>query len=44
MQQLRVRNHYVPELYLKQWEHEGRISTYRLLVPHDSFLSGKSYP
>ncbi|WP_085683130.1 MULTISPECIES: DUF4238 domain-containing protein [unclassified Pseudomonas] len=37
MQQLRVRNHYVPELYLKQWEHEGRVPTYRLLVPHDSF-------
>jgi hypothetical protein len=37
MQQLRVRNHYVPELYLKQWEHEGSISTYRLLVPHDNF-------
>lgn len=37
MQQLRVRNHYVPELYLKQWENAGRVPTYRLLVPHDSF-------
>ncbi|WLG25997.1 DUF4238 domain-containing protein [Pseudomonas lurida] len=37
MQQLRVRNHYVPELYLKQWEHQGSIPTYRLLVPHDNF-------
>lgn len=37
MQQLRVRNHYVPELYLKQWEHNGRVPTYRLLVPHDNF-------
>ncbi|MBK5299706.1 MULTISPECIES: DUF4238 domain-containing protein [Gammaproteobacteria] len=44
MQQLRVRNHYVPELYLKQWEHEGRISTYRLLVPHDSFPLWEELP
>ena len=36
MQQLRKDNHYVPKLYLKQWAHEGRISTYRLLVPSDN--------
>lgn len=35
MQQLSKANHYVPKLYLKQWAHEGRISTYRLLVPDE---------
>ncbi|MDT8907009.1 DUF4238 domain-containing protein [Pseudomonas prosekii] len=44
MQQLRVRNHYVPELYLKQWECEGRISTFRLLVPHESFPLWEELP
>ncbi|MFZ6045793.1 DUF4238 domain-containing protein [Pseudomonas sp. CR3202] len=33
MQQLRKDNHYVPKLYLKQWTHNGKIPTYRLLVP-----------
>lgn len=37
MQQLRKDNHYVPKLYLKQWAHEGQISTYRLLVPNENF-------
>jgi hypothetical protein len=27
-------NHYVPQLYLKRWANEGRVWTYRLLVPH----------
>ena len=36
MQQLRKDNHYVPKLYLKQWAHEGQISTYRLLVPSEN--------
>ncbi|CAB3845078.1 DUF4238 domain-containing protein [Achromobacter sp. CF-sbj1-Ac2-l] len=31
--QLRVDNHYVPQLYLKQWAKNGKIPTYRLLVP-----------
>lgn len=35
MQQLRRDNHYVPEVYLKQLAHQGKILTYRLLVPHD---------
>lgn len=34
MQQLRKDNHYVPKLYLKNWAREGRIPTYRLLVPN----------
>src|SRR5690606_27355925 len=36
MQQFRKDNHYVPKLYLKQWAHEGHISTYRLLVPSEN--------
>lgn len=36
MQELRRKNHYVPKLYLKQWACNGRIPTYRLLVPNDS--------
>ncbi|MCU9949258.1 DUF4238 domain-containing protein [Pseudomonas sp. PDM13] len=36
MQQLRKDNHYVPKLYLKQWAHEGLISTYRLLVQSEN--------
>lgn len=33
--QLRKNNHYVPQLYLKQWMKNGKIPTYRLLVPND---------
>ena len=36
MHQLRKDNHYVPKLYLKQWAHDGLISTYRLLVPNEN--------
>jgi hypothetical protein len=36
MQQLRKDNHYVPQLYLKQWSRNGKIPTYRLLVPNDN--------
>ena len=28
-------NHYVPRLYLKNWEENGRINIYSLIVPHD---------
>jgi hypothetical protein len=34
MQQLHKDNHYVPQVYLKQWAGEGVIPTYSLLVPH----------
>ncbi len=34
--QVRVANHYVPKLYLKQWSTSGMIPTYRLLVPNES--------
>ncbi|MDG2971217.1 DUF4238 domain-containing protein [Pseudomonas extremaustralis] len=36
MQQLRKDNHYVPKLYLKQWAHNGKILTYRLLVQNEN--------
>jgi hypothetical protein len=32
--QLHKDNHYVPQLYLKQWANNGMVQTYRLLVPH----------
>ena len=32
--QLRKDNHYVPQIYLKQWATNGKIPTYRLLVPN----------
>lgn len=31
-------NHYVPQAYLKNWgAHDGKISVYSLLVPHEQF-------
>ncbi|MGN7919693.1 DUF4238 domain-containing protein [Lysobacter sp. 22409] len=36
MQQLHKVNHYVPQLYLKQWATGNDIRAYRLLVPHHS--------
>jgi len=36
MSQLHKDNHYVPQLYLKQWSTNGKILTYRLLVPHEN--------
>lgn len=35
MHQLHKDNHYVPKLYLKQWAQDGKIATYRLLVPNE---------
>ena len=29
-------NHYVPQLYLRNWAINGRVLTYRLLVPHEN--------
>lgn len=43
MPELRKDNHYVPQLYLKQWATEGRIQTYRLLVPHANFPMWKRH-
>ncbi|MDZ3826565.1 DUF4238 domain-containing protein [Pseudomonas monsensis] len=30
-------NHYIPKLYLKNWASAGKVLTYRLLVPRDSY-------
>ncbi|MHA6896182.1 DUF4238 domain-containing protein [Ralstonia pseudosolanacearum] len=36
-------NHYVPQLYLKQWSTNGNILTYRLLVPHENVPLWKAH-
>ena len=37
MNELRVKNHYVPELYLKQWENiSNKVCVYRTLVSHQN--------
>lgn len=42
-QELRVDNHYVSSGYLKRWASEGKILTYRLLVPHERYPVWKPY-
>lgn len=36
-------NHYVPQAYLKQWLINGKILTYRLLVPHKKWEHWKAH-
>jgi hypothetical protein len=43
MQGLRKENHFVPQLYLKQWAIGGKIQTYRLLVPNAIHPKWKPY-
>lgn len=46
MQQIHRDNHYVPQLYLKRWAHaghEGKVLTYRLLVPHENYPLWKAH-
>lgn len=43
MSQVHKDNHYVPQLYLKQWSTNGRIPTYRLLVPHENIPLWKDH-
>lgn len=43
MTQLHKDNHYVPQLYLKQWSINGKIPTYRLLVPHEKIPLWKDH-
>ena len=31
---MKINNHYVPQIYLKQWEQKNKIYTYELLVPN----------
>lgn len=33
---LKIRNHYVPRLYLKRWAYAGKLWVYRILVSHSS--------
>lgn len=35
MEGIKKDNHYVPQVYLRQWVINGKILTYRLLVPHE---------
>ena len=35
MEGIKKDNHYVPQAYLRQWVINGKILTYRLLVPHE---------
>ncbi|UVL94510.1 DUF4238 domain-containing protein [Pseudomonas siliginis] len=34
MESFKKDNHYVPQTYLKQWMKDGKVLTYRLVVPH----------
>ncbi|WP_458761970.1 DUF4238 domain-containing protein [Cupriavidus basilensis] len=43
MRQFHRDNHYVPQLYLKQWSTDGNILTYRLLVPHENVPMWKEH-
>ncbi|ERW06163.1 TPA: DUF4238 domain-containing protein [Pseudomonas aeruginosa] len=40
---LRKDNHYIPQLYLKQWATNGKIPTYRLLVPNENYPTWKTH-
>lgn len=42
MPQLHRDNHYVPQMYLKQWAVDKKICTYSLLVAHDNVRRWKS--
>lgn len=43
IKQLRKDNHYVPELYLKQWADTDGVLTYRLLVPNENVGAWKKH-
>ncbi len=44
MKQLHVKNHYVPECYLKRWRSsEGKVFVYRTLVSHSNVPIWKSH-
>lgn len=40
---IRKDNHYVPQLYLKQWVTNGKVPTYRLLVPNNEVSLWKDH-
>lgn len=43
MQELRKDNHYVPELYLKQWANSNSVLAYRLVVPNENVRTWKRH-
>ncbi|CAJ0783706.1 hypothetical protein LMG19083_01075 [Ralstonia psammae] len=43
MKQFHRDNHYVPQVYLKQWSSSGQIFVYRLLVPHENVSQWKAH-
>lgn len=44
MSELRVKNHYIPEVYLKQWEDsESKVCVYKTLASHQNQRVWKSY-
>lgn len=43
MGHLKKDNHYIPQAYLKHWAIEGKVPTYRLLVPHENCELWKSH-
>lgn len=44
MSELRRDNHFIPKLYLKNWAQDGKVLSYRLLVPHQKVPLWKAYP
>lgn len=44
MSELRRDNHFIPKLYLKNWAQDGKILSYRLLVPHQKVPLWKAHP
>lgn len=44
MKQTHVKNHFVPEVYLKNWVNtKGKLEAYKLLVPHENVKLWKSH-
>lgn len=43
MESIKKDNHYVPQAYLRQWMSDGKIQTYRLLVPHENCAPWKKH-
>lgn len=43
MEGIKKDNHYVPQAYLRRWQTNGQVLTYRLLVPHEKWPDWKGY-
>jgi len=44
MESFKKDNHYVPQTYLKHWMIDGKVLTYRLVVPHERCETWKALP